>query len=51
MVLLVLGFLSILLITFALVIAMTRRSPVEKCIDQRMASIQTGTKNAASAYP
>jgi tight adherence protein B len=41
MVLLVLGFISILLITFSLVIAMTRRSPAEKAIDRRMAAIQT----------
>lgn len=47
MVLLVLGFLSILLVTFVLVVAMTRRSPVEKSIAQRMASIQSLTKNDA----
>jgi tight adherence protein B len=41
MLLLVLGFLSILLITFALVAAMTRRSPLENTIDRRMAKIQT----------
>jgi tight adherence protein B len=51
MALLVLGFISILLITFTLVIAMTRRSPVEKSMDQRLASIQTGTKNGASGTP
>jgi tight adherence protein B len=41
MVFLVLGFLSILLITFTLVVAMTRRSPMEKAIDQRMTEIRT----------
>jgi tight adherence protein B len=40
MVLLVLAFLSILLITFALVVAMTRRSPVEKTIARRMTEIR-----------
>jgi len=39
--LLVLGFLSILLITFALVAAMTRRSPLQETISRRMAKIQT----------
>ena len=51
MVLLVLGFLSILLVTFALVVAMTRQSPAEKSIDQRMASIQTLTKNDIGTTP
>jgi hypothetical protein len=41
MLLLVFGFLSILLITFALVAAMTRKSPIEKTINRRMAKIQT----------
>jgi tight adherence protein B len=45
MVLVVLGFFSILLITFGLVVAMTRRSPVEKVMNQRMASIQASTKH------
>ena len=39
MALLVLVFLSILLATFGLVVAMTRPSPQEKTIDQRMALI------------
>jgi tight adherence protein B len=41
MVPLVFGFFSILLITFALIIAITRRSPGEEMIDQRMAKIRT----------
>jgi tight adherence protein B len=43
--LLVLGFVSILLVTFALVVAMTRQSPEEKLLDQRMASIHTLARN------
>jgi tight adherence protein B len=42
--LLILGFLSIMLITFVLVVAMTRRSPVEKSIEQRMALIQPSSR-------
>jgi tight adherence protein B len=45
MVLVVLGFFSILLVTFGLVVATTRRSPVEKIMSQRMASIQASMKN------
>jgi tight adherence protein B len=41
MIVLVLGFVSILLITFVLVVAITRRSPVAKVIDRRMMEIQT----------
>jgi tight adherence protein B len=44
--LLMLGFISILLVTFALVAAITRRSPMEKSIDQRMVSIQTSNRGA-----
>jgi tight adherence protein B len=53
MLLLVLGFLSILLITFALVVAMTRRSPAEKAIGQRMTEIQTirGTGSDVAPQP
>jgi tight adherence protein B len=47
MVLLVLAFLSILLITFALVVAMTRRSPVEKTMTRRMTEIRTAQSTAA----
>jgi tight adherence protein B len=42
---LVLGFLSILAVTFGLVIAMTRRSPAEKTIEQRMALIHLSARN------
>jgi tight adherence protein B len=49
--LLVIGFLSILLITFALVIAMTRRSPVEKSIEHRMALIQLSSKGESGTVP
>jgi tight adherence protein B len=45
MVLVVLGFFPILLVTFGLIVAMTRRSPAEKIMNQRMASIQASTKN------
>jgi tight adherence protein B len=41
MVLVVFGFLATLLITFALVVVMTRRSPEEKVIAQRITEIQT----------
>ena len=51
MVLLVLGFVSILLVTFALVAAMTRRSPLEKSIEQRMALIQPLTRNEVGITP
>jgi tight adherence protein B len=40
MALLALEFVLMLLVSFALVVAMTRRSPREKAIDRRMASIQ-----------
>lgn len=46
----VLLFLSILLATFVLVIAMTRQSPQEKTIEQRMALIRLA-KNQAGAAP
>jgi tight adherence protein B len=51
MFLLVLGFLSILLVTFALIVTMTRRSPIEKSVALRMASIQALTRNDAGATP
>jgi tight adherence protein B len=51
MALLVLGFLTILLATFVLVIAMTRRSPNEKTIEQRMALIYISPKNKDGATP
>jgi tight adherence protein B len=44
MTLLVLGFLSILVITFGLVLALTRGSPEEKSVEQRMASIHRAAK-------
>lgn len=49
MILLVLGFLSILLVTFVLVIAVTRSSPADKVIEQRLASIQLAIKNEIAA--
>jgi tight adherence protein B len=49
--LLVLGFLSIMLVTFALVVAMTRRSPVEKTIEQRMALIQPSSRAEFGVLP
>jgi len=51
MALLVLGFLSILLITFALVVMLTRQSPEEKTLDQRMALIQTLPRNEIDIAP
>lgn len=51
MFLLVLGFLSILLITFALVVAMTRRSPAQKAIGQRMAEIRTTRSTESDVAP
>jgi len=51
MVLLVLGFLSILLVTFALAFAMTRPSPREKSIDQRLALMQTKARDVAGVTP
>jgi tight adherence protein B len=47
MLLLVLGFLSILLVTFALVTGVTRSSPLEKSIERRMALIKTSTSHSA----
>src|SRR5271154_3373925 len=46
----VLLFLSILLATFLLVVAMTRPSPQEKLMDQRLASMRQA-KNQGSATP
>ena len=51
MALVVLMFLSILLATFGLVIAMTRPSPQEKTIEQRMALIDRSAKDKAGAAP
>ena len=51
MALVVLLFLSILLATFGLVIAMTRPSPQEKTIEQRMALIHLSQKNQAGTAP
>jgi tight adherence protein B len=51
MVLLSLGFFSILLMTFALILAITRRSPLEKSVEQRMASIQAFTGSGAGVVP
>jgi tight adherence protein B len=51
MALLVLGFLSILLITFGLVAAMSRRSPEQKSIDQRLALIDPNTRNEDGTAP
>jgi tight adherence protein B len=45
MALVVLGFVAILLATFVLVIAMTRRSPEEKTIEQRMTLIHLSAKD------
>lgn len=49
MVILVLGFISILLATFGVVIAMTRQSPQEQTIAQRMALIHIPAKKADAA--
>jgi tight adherence protein B len=49
--LLVLGFFSIMLVTFALVSAVTRRSPVEKSMEQRMASIQPSSRAEFGVLP
>jgi tight adherence protein B len=51
MILLVLGFLSILLITFALVVILTRQSPEEKSISQRMALIHTVRRSEINSAP
>jgi tight adherence protein B len=51
MALLVLGFLAILLATFVLVIAMTRRTPEEKTMDQRMALIHISPKKKDGTTP
>jgi tight adherence protein B len=48
--LLVLGFVSILLITFALIVAMTRRSPLEKSIAQRMALIRSSSRGESDDF-
>jgi tight adherence protein B len=49
MAILVLGFISILLATFGVVVAMTRRSPKEQTIAQRMASIPISAKKEDGA--
>jgi tight adherence protein B len=51
MALLVLMFLSILLATFVLVIAMTRQSPQEKAMDERMALIHISRTNKTGVAP
>jgi tight adherence protein B len=51
MVVLVLGFISILLATFAVVVAMTRRSPNEQTIAQRMALIHLSAKKEDGTTP
>jgi tight adherence protein B len=51
MALVVLGFLAILLATFGLVIAMTRRSPEEKTIEQRMTLIHLSAKDKVGTTP
>jgi hypothetical protein len=48
--LIVLGFLTILAVTFFLVIMMTRRAPIDVAIDRRMASIQRSPNHAIAAY-
>jgi tight adherence protein B len=47
MVLIVFGFVSILLVTFALVVVMTRLSPQEQAIDQRIKQIQISRSTAS----
>jgi tight adherence protein B len=47
--LIVLGFLTILVITFLMVILMTRRGAIDLTIDRRIASIQLSSKQAAGA--
>jgi hypothetical protein len=49
MAIIVLGFISILLATFGVVIAMTRQSPNEQTIAQRMALIRIPAKKEARA--
>jgi tight adherence protein B len=51
MILLVLGFLSILVVTFALIAGLTRSSPLEKSIERRMALINTSTSYPAGDMP
>jgi tight adherence protein B len=51
MALLFLGFLSIMLATFGVVLVMTRRSPAEQTIAQRMALIHISTKKTHGANP
>ena len=51
MILLVLGFLSILVITFGLILAVTRGSPEEKSIEQRMASIHEAARTGNDLTP
>ena len=49
MAIVILGFISILLATFVVVIAMTRRSPNEQTIAQRMALIPISVKKEVGA--
>lgn len=51
MVLLVFGFVSILLVTFVLVVAMTRQSPAQKSVGERMAQIQTRSRTEFDLTP
>jgi tight adherence protein B len=51
MALVVLGFISILLVTFALVLAMTRKSTRDKSMDQRMESIRVSARNEGGVTP
>ncbi len=51
MAMLIIGFLSILLATFAVVLVMTRRSPEEQIVAQRMASIYAPTRKEDGAIP
>jgi len=51
MAIIVLGFISILLATFVVVITMTRQSPNEQTIAQRMALIRIPAKKEAGATP
>ena len=51
MALLVFMFVTILLATFAMVLIGTRKSALEKTIDQRMAMIQIARKHLAGATP
>ncbi len=51
MTLLVLGFLSILAITFGLILVVTRGSPEEKSVEQRMASIHGAARTGNDLTP